>query len=136
MKRTDKVNKKFLLLLADKLDTIEPRDFCTTDFKKDALYYATLMPEFKRQGFIFADNDNEPGQFMPFYEGQFGLDAAMLFFNIDVFAAQHLFYEFETDKYGHSQKSIFESTRYAGNYRDQETPAWVAQRIRVWLNGG
>lgn len=127
-------------MLAAYLDTKVTRDnFDMCNYSKDALYYATRIPEFKRMGFIYASNDNaEPqlkGVATAFYKGKSDLEAAALFFDITTIEAQHLFSAHEYDENGYSHKSMFacDGARDNGYARDKEPPAWAAARIRTFV---
>jgi len=133
-------NKKLLEMLASYLDTkVTPDNFDMCNYAKDALYYATRIPEFKRMGFIYASNDNaEPqlkGVATAFYKGKSDLEAAALFFDISNIEAQHLFAAFEYDENGYSHKSMFacDGASNGGYARNKETPAWAAARIRTFV---
>lgn len=131
-------HRDLLLMLADFLDKVSPYDFNMSNTNKDALYYATRIPAFKRAGFILAENDNEPqrkGEQLPSYKGKYEIEAAMKFFDLDIYEALHLFGEEEKDPFGNMGQTIFEhaATPYS---RSAEPPGYCAARLRVYARKG
>lgn len=138
------MKKKLLLLLADHLSTVDPKDYTITSFAKDALAHATRIPEFKKLGLRLVDrtNDNkqrgqwhdEPGGTIVEYKGALDIEAAAVFFDISNVHAQYLFGEIETDPMGNVHKSPCGSKREKGTCRDTEWPAWTVARIKAYLH--
>lgn len=135
-------HRDLLEMLADYLEKkVSEFDFNMSNTQKDALYYATRIPAFKRAGFILAHNDNDPrrkGESLPSYKGEFEIAAAMKFFDLDVHEAQHLFGAYEQDPWGYSEPSIFHENDpdHPKSSRVKEPPQWCAQRLRVYARKG
>lgn len=133
------MNKKRLTLLADYLENkVDPSEFDMTSLDKDALYYATRIPELREAGLRYRANDNASGAKGPWYnKSQDGgeLLVAEQFFGLNEYEAQYLFAANEYDEYGHAHKSIWPTNKNGGTSREKEPPHYTAARIRAFVAG-
>lgn len=120
--------------LVEMLGKMNPRDFSMVDYKKDALYYMSLIPEAKRAGFTMAANDNKGGVETAFYKNVYDLDAAAKFYDIEYAEAKYLFGDTECDQEGRPRDSLFASDGARNSMsRDKDPPGYVAERLRTFL---
>lgn len=130
-------NKKLLLLLADKLDSLPANaEYNMMNHAHDALFWASSLREFKEAGFLYAANDSkEPGLHKVWFKKHSDVEAAAKFFDIEILHAQHLFGAHEMDPFGYMSKSLFavDGAREGGYGRDKEPPAFTAARIKAFV---
>lgn len=127
------MRKGLLLALADKLRTVENDDYNATDYHKDALFYAAQVPKIKRAGLRLVTRGDEAGGLYVKYKYATDLDAAAELFGLTPIQAQYLFGPHEMDVRGYHRIAPFDTKRDGGRSRENECPAWAAERIAVFV---